>query len=146
MKNIMHTKLFALLLCGGLMSTSCEGKSKEVPAVQQVIRLFAEAGDKQDVSSLEGLLDPSYRIVMNQLFGSAEVNVMDRSTYLGKIASKEFGGDKRTVKILSTDILGNTAVVKVVFAGEKLTFTSQIQLVKNAKGEWKLISDTPTMN
>jgi hypothetical protein len=82
---------------------------------------------------------------MNQLFGSKKVAVISKSVYLEKIKSKEWGGDKRTAIIENVIINGNTSVAKVTFKGKKATFISLINLVKNAKGEWKLISDTPVM-
>jgi hypothetical protein len=133
----------------GLMSlmTGVVGRAStdDLKAIEQVIRLFAKAGDQNNADELEKYLDTNYRIVMNQLFGSAEVTVMTREVYLEKIRTKEFGGDTREVTIESITLNGKTAVAKVIFKGTKMTFVSMISLVQDQQGLWKLISDTPVI-
>lgn len=114
-------------------------------AIRNVIENFAKAGDNNDTSALDRCLDENYRVVMNQLFGSDAVAVIPRSVYLQKIASKEWGGDRREAIIEKISVNGNTAVARVNFKGQKMTFRSLIMLVKDAKGQWKLISDTPVI-
>ena len=80
---------------------------------------------------------------MNRLFGSEVVSVMNKTDYLAKIESKEYGGDKRQVEVKSILINGTTASVNVLFKGEKMTFNSIMIMVKDKNDDWKLISDTP---
>ena len=92
-------KQFLIVVVSALMCTACNAQSKnkqhpEMKKIEQTIHSFAKAGDDQDATQLDHLLDPNYRIVMNRLFGSPEVTVMPKSLYLDKISSKEFGGDK----------------------------------------------------
>lgn len=114
-------------------------------AIEVVIHSFAEAGDQQNVEALSDCLDDSYRIVMNQLFGSKEVSVMAREVYLQKIKAKEFGGDSRNTEVETILVNGNTASAKVIFKGKQMTFVSIIGLVKNAKGDWKMVSEVPVI-
>ncbi len=115
--------------------------SEDMQAITTTIFAFAEAGDENNADELANYLDENYRIVMNQLFGSETVSIMDRQTYLDKIKSKEFGGDKREVIIESITLNGNTAYVKVIMKGKMMSTISLIGLVKNKDGIWKLISD-----
>lgn len=128
-----------------LFGMTAKAQKNDVKAVKQVIGTFALAGDKNDATLLEKQLDDNYRIVMNQLFGSKEVEIMNKGTYLEKIRSKQFGGDKRKLDFKEVIINGNTAVVKVIMKGEKSTFHSLICLVKDVNNRWKLISDTPVI-
>ncbi len=139
MKKVIFT---AFAVCFGLVSSAQMNDEK---AIEVVIHSFAEAGDQQNVEALSDCLDESYRIVMNQLFGSKEVSVMAREVYLQKIKAKEFGGDSRNTEVETILVNGNTASAKVIFKGKQMTFVSIIGLVKNAKGDWKMVSEVPVI-
>ena len=109
------------------------------------LQKFAKSGDNQDAAALDKLLDHNFRVVMNQLFGSTGVVVMTKEMYLDKIRNKEFGGDKREVKIEDLKIVGKSAHAKVTLKGSKMTFISFIQLVQDNTGTWKLVSDIPSV-
>ncbi len=139
MKQTILMSLFGLLLS---TTISCAQES-EISKVKKTIYEFSKAGDAYDVKALERCLDDNYRVVMNRLFGSQEVNVVPRAVYIEKIKSKEWGGDERKVTIDNLILNGNTASAKVILAGSKTTFVSLIDLVKDGKGQWKLVSDMP---
>lgn len=124
---------------------SCSAQNSEVKKIEKVITAFSKAGDRNDSKMLEAYLDDNYRIVMNRLFGAETVSVMDKTTYLEKIKSKEYGGDKRVVTIENVVINGATASAKVTFKGSKMTFVSILVLIQDANGNWKLVSDVPIL-
>lgn len=132
-----------ILMISVFSAIGCSAQSTEVKDIKQVITAFSKAGDKNDSKKLESYLDENYRIVMNRLFGSKSVSVMDKTTYLEKIKSKEYGGDNRTLTIENIVINGTTASAKVTFKGTKMTFVSILVLIQNEEGKWTLISDTP---
>ncbi|RMA56745.1 nuclear transport factor 2 family protein [Ulvibacter antarcticus] len=138
MKNQIF--VIAIVFC---FTLNTYAQSSDTVEITNTINSFAKAGDNNDVQELEKYLDGNYRIVMNRLFGSNEVNIMPRNIYLEKIKTKEYGGDNRRVNIDNITINGNTACAKVVFNGTKLTFTSIIILIKNEEGLWKLVNETP---
>lgn len=138
-------KKMLLIFIIGMFSTTVKAQKTEIKSVKKIITAFALAGDRNDAVLLNKQLHDNYRIVMNQLFGSKELAIMDKPTYLEKIRSKEFGGDTRKLIFEKIIINGNTAVAKVIMKGEKSTFHSIISLVKNANNKWKLISDTPVI-
>ncbi len=88
MKKVMYVSMIALLT-----AMSCMAQSSEEKSVKSTITAFSKAGDTNDAEALADYLDPNYRIIMNQLFGSTEVSILPRAVYLDKIKSKEFGGD-----------------------------------------------------
>lgn len=139
MRNL---KLIALicLLFSGMLSMA---QKSEMKNIETTIIKFAKAGDENNAENLATYLDDNYRIVMNRLFGSAEVSIMPKSLYLEKIASKEFGGDKRTLTIENMLVNGTSACAKVTFKSAKMTSVSIIVLIQDANGKWKLISDVP---
>lgn len=141
MKQLKGGFLFLLMLTAGAASA----QKAPVAEVTTLVHAFIQAGDDQDASALDGLLHAEYRVVMNQLFGGDDAVVLPRAAYLGKIKAKEFGGDTREVTVESVQLNGTHAVVRVLTKGQKLTMRSDLLWVQNAKGEWKLMSDTPTV-
>lgn len=134
--------LFLILVVAGVRSHAQSSSSDA--QVKSAIMAFANATANQNVDRLEKLLDANFRVTMNRMFGSSEVLVMDRASYLGKIESKEFGGEEREVTVHELDINGNLAMAKVQFAG-KMTFTSYLLFAQGADGQWRLISDLPAV-
>lgn len=140
MKSLMLAMSLMLLVSGVFAQTSSEEKE-----VKKVIEQFFAAGDKQDASKLDVLLDGNYRVVMNQLFGSTDVMTMGKEAYLGKIRAKEFGGDTRKIEVHSIQVTGKLATADVSSKGEKMQMRSFLSLVQDAEGAWKLIEDMPTV-
>ena len=138
----MKSSILFILLAMVSMPIS-QTQPTDMEAIQSTITAFAKAADQNDAKTLAQYLDPNYRIVMNQLFGSSEVNIMPRAVYLDKIAKKEFGSDDRSLKFENISINGSSASAIVLLKGEKMTFRSIFTLVKNAEGKWKLVSDVP---
>ncbi|WP_248724156.1 nuclear transport factor 2 family protein [Seonamhaeicola sp. ML3] len=134
-----------VLTCFIFSALCCSSQNSELENIKEVITAFAKAGDKNDSQELAMYLDDNYRIVMNRLFGSESVVIMDKSTYLKKIESKEFGGDKRQLNFENITINGSSASVKVTFKGEKMTFVAILCLIQNKEGKWKLVSDIPVI-
>ena len=140
MKNNLITLFFALICSIGYAQTP-----KEKENVESAIRRFGELADRQDDQSLALVLDDNFRLVMNQMFGSVEAMIMTKQMYLEKIKKKEFGGEKREVTIDQVVIVGKNASARASFKGSKMTFVSLIHLVQDKMGNWKLVSDMPTV-
>jgi Putative lumazine-binding len=130
-----------MFLFGGLISQAQQ--AADLAKIEAVVREFSAAGDKQDVTRLGKILHPQYRAVVNRLFGSTELSLMDRALYLQLISDKKIGGDTREVFLLQIDLVGNTASVKSIFRGKVLNFTTFVSLVKLPDGTWQIISDMP---
>lgn len=132
-----------LIMLIAMIGTMTYAQKNEEKSIKKVITNFAKAADNSDATKLATYLDENYRIVMNRLFGSESVSIINKTDYLAKIESKEWGGDKRKVEVLSIVVNGNTASAHVSLQGEKATFISIFTLIKNADGEWLLVSDIP---
>ena len=140
MKYVIFLSLLGMI---GIYNLQAQNADKS--AISMVIEEFAKAGDENNIDKLEKCLDANNRVVMNQLLGFSEVAVVPRSVYISKIKSKEWGGDKRSVRIENININSKTAMAKVIFKGSKMTFVSLMTLVKDADGNWKLMSDVPVI-
>lgn len=133
--------LFAFLAVG----TPPASTNTDEQQIREVITNFAAYGDQQNVTAMDAILDPGYRAVLNRLFGSKEVNFLDKAAYLQMLRDKKLGGDQRQVTIHSVDITNNNAVVKAEFAGQKMTLITFMLLTKTEAGDWKIVVDMPMM-
>ncbi len=134
--------IFSALLLIGSLTTQAQ-QTDDLAKIEAVVRAFSTAGDQQDATRLDKILHPQYRAIVNRLFGSPDLSLMDKTLYLQLIADKKIGGDTREVFMLQIDIEGNTAFVKAILKGKVLRFTTFVSLVKLPDGTWQIISDMP---
>ncbi|WP_027420441.1 nuclear transport factor 2 family protein [Crocinitomix catalasitica] len=136
-----YSKIIALVFTV-FLSIGANAQNGDMQKVEATIKAFVLAGDKNKADEIGNYLDDNYRIVMNRLFGSESVSTMDKATYVEKIRSKEYGGDTRKITILNLSSNGNSVSATVKLVGEKMTATSIFILLQDAKGNWKIVSDT----
>lgn len=119
----------------------------DVPTdVRKVIERFVKAGDARNIDQLDTVLHDHFRVVANQLMGSAAVNVISKEQYLSLMREGKLGGDSRTLDIQSLDVIGKNASAKVKITGKTLTFESFYHLIQNNEGHWQLVQDLPFAN
>lgn len=140
----MKTKILTviLVLTLAVLNITAQNPGDE-NAIKETITKFVISADQQDEKALEILLDNNFRLSLNQMFGSSTIILIDKQGYLNKIKAKEFGGDKREVKIENLIVVNNNASVKATFKGGKMTIVTLLQLIKSANGEWKILNDLP---
>jgi len=120
-------------------------KKSNTDAVVTAVEHFVENVDQRDIKGVDAVLHSNFRAIVNRLFGSEEVAIMDKSLYLDLLKQGKIGGDKREVIIESIHFEGNNALVKATFDGKELGFHTFIQLVQETSGDWKIISDMPNI-
>ncbi len=118
-------------------------KGKDLEKISEAIHHFVSAADQRNSAEMDKVLHKDFRAVVNRLFGSTEVSIMNKTLYLDLLKQGKIGGDNRTVEINSVNLEGNNAVVRASFSGKELKFNTFIQLVKDTEGHWSLISDMP---
>jgi hypothetical protein len=142
----MKVKISVILLFILLTSTTIMAQNKkEETNITETITKFVNAADQQDEKKLELLLDSNFRLSLNQMFGNTGLIFIDKQAYLNKIKAKEFGGDKRQIKLEQVIIVNNNASVKATFIGAKMTVITLLQLIKTNTNEWKILNDLPTI-
>ena len=142
----MKTALFASFVLMLAPKATSAQTNDDIIDIEVVVQAFAAAGDLQDAQALEQILHPYYRSVVHRVMGSPDTKVLDKATYVQLMRDKKIGGDKRTVKILHTEVEQNTAVVKAVLTGQTLKFTTFLSLVRLPEGGWQIVSDMPQVN
>jgi hypothetical protein len=120
-------------------------KMEEEKLVKEAISKFAKAADDRDEKALNEVLDSTFRLALNQMFGGKDVSLIDKNGYMERIREKKFGGDKREVGIESIVIMNNNASARVTLKGSKFTLVTLLQLGKSNEGVWKIVNDMPSV-
>ena len=129
-------KSLLFLMGMGLFAVAAAQTENEI---KKVVTSYAGAGDRQDVEVIKALLHDQHRLVWND--GTKAPFILDKSGYVAKIETKEWGGDKRKVSIEAVENFdGVNATVKAILDGEKAQMRSIFSLVK-VEGEWKIIEE-----
>lgn len=110
--------------------------------ITQTLTDFTQGADEADLERLGNSLHPQFTNVQNGFFEQTGVHIIDRSTYLGYVASGKFGGVPRRLSILQLDVLGEMAMVKVTLTRKEMVFHSYISLVFE-QDQWKVIGNFP---
>jgi len=112
--------------------------------IGEAIKRFMRGGDDSDVAALQAVLHDQFRVVVNQgVLGGDALRTMDKTTYLGMISGKKWGGTPRTVDVVSISIAGTIAAAEVKTSSVRSDITSYLHLVKEKDGQWLLVGDTP---
>ncbi|GLR17296.1 nuclear transport factor 2 family protein [Portibacter lacus] len=114
--------------------------------ISQVVESFVKHVDDRNIDEVNNVLHDDFRAIVNQAFGSKDVQFLTKPIYLDLMKKKEIGGDARKVVILSVDLEDKNAVVKAKFTGKELVFTTFLQLIKDSDGDWKIMSDLPVIH
>jgi hypothetical protein len=117
--------------------------SAQITEVEACIHTFAKAADKRDLKTLEVILHPAYRSVLNKAFGSPDVSLLSKEDYIGMAKAEKIGGTDRQLHILALEMQPEIAHATVLMESADLRFTSYLSMVRNAEGKWQVISDTP---
>jgi hypothetical protein len=139
--TILVSTVFMFLTISNLFGQ----KMEEEKLVKEAISKFAKAADERDEKALDEVLDNSFRLALNQMFGGKDVSVIDKKGYLERIREKKFGGDKREVTIEKVEIMNNNASARVTLKGTKFTLVTLLQLGKSSDGVWKIVNDMPSV-
>lgn len=144
MRHLILLTLLSLVAChASTTKLNPSAMTSEQKAVRAALNEFLAAGDAQNVARLETVLDPTYRIVINQFMGGEGVSVISRETYLQMIGDGKLGGTPRTVDIKSVEVVGNLAHVRALLSSSELNFNAHYTLAKDKAAKWKLVADAP---
>jgi hypothetical protein len=139
--KILVSTVFMFLTISNLFGQ----KMEEEKLVKEAISKFAKAADERDEKALDEVLDNSFRLALNQMFGGKDVSLIDKKGYLERIRDKKFGGDQREVTTEKVEIMNNNASARVTLKGTKFTLVTLLQLGKSSEGVWKIVNDMPSV-
>ena len=109
--------------------------------VEQAMLDFIKGGDNRDVTLLNTVLHPEFRITNNGFMGTPGITIIDKQQYLSNIEKGIFGGLPRTILIESIDVTGTIAMVKVRLESKENRFVSYNLFVLDLDNEWRLINN-----
>ena len=139
-------KYFLLILAMALVGNSAASAQKADKAqIKSTIQQWIAAGDQQSAEAAAPLMDATFHVYLNQMFGSDKVTTIDKEGYLSMLREKKLGGKARTLKFKRITIAGNIATVQLEMKSSVLLFNGFIQLAKDKTGNWRIVSDLPSI-
>ncbi len=129
--------IVALTLMTSMAATPVQGAHRA--EVEQTIRGFAQAADRQDVVKLQYVLHDSFRVVF-MTEGKSGVSTLDRSTYAKLLKAKKLGGVPRSFKLLDLDIRHGIATAHSQLKSKAARFEVTSTLVHDESG-WRIIQE-----
>lgn len=139
MKNILIT---AWLLAVSVSSYAQNKSTMEKETIQELVKDFAAAVDKQDTAASAKYLDENFRVILNNFPQAGNTTLLSKDQYLGMMKAGKVGGSKRIISFLLADVQGNNAVVKVKLEGDKNIFTTYYNLIRKNE-HWLIVGDMP---
>jgi len=112
------------------------------PAVEEVVRSFAAAGDARDLTALQTLLHPGFRVVADM--GPGAVSTLDRATYLSLLEQGKIGGGARAVELSEIQVDRNIATVRATLTRTDAVFHTTWTLAQTEQ-RWQIVQDAVWM-
>lgn len=112
--------------------------------IKEVITALISAGDNNDEGMLLKVLHPQYQNIQDGFFDKNGIHVFSMQEYAELVATRRFGGSRRSIEFVSIEELGSIAIAKVKLESERLHFISFITAVFE-KGVWLVINNTPSI-
>lgn len=110
--------------------------------IKTAIEAFVQGGDNNDVTLLENILHPDFQNIQDGYFAEKGIYVFSKSEYIELVGNKTFGGNPRSIHIVSIEKLDNIAIAKVELESQYLKFLSTITCVC-VDEKWQVISNIP---
>ncbi|MEL6632246.1 MAG: nuclear transport factor 2 family protein [Bacteroidota bacterium] len=137
----MNRLIFIFLFFASFIGTSCAQNLEK--QISSVVKTFTQGGDSYDLAKLESSLHADYRMVWHD-GQNAQAFIADKTTFVDKVKSKEWGGDSRKVRIEEVHIISEAnAYVKATLKGDKADFFSHYTLI-NSEGKWQIVHELVT--
>ncbi len=131
----------ALLLMSCYAFTPHTKDSTMNNVIQEKVQQFATATAQHDVKTLQQLLNPEFRAIVNQYPKPEQTTLLPKKVYLDMIGSKKIGGKMYTVRIDQIVIKEHSATAIATFKGKNSNMHVTLLLVQDLAGVWTIISD-----
>lgn len=130
--------MLAMTLVTGLVATPAIDATHRAE-IEETLRGFAQAGDRQDVVRLQYVLHDDFRVVF-VTHGKPGVSTLDRATYAKLLKAKKLGGVPRTFKLTDMSIKSGIATTHSELQSEAAHFEVTSTLIREAAG-WRIIQE-----
>jgi Putative lumazine-binding len=145
---LIHTirqaaRLAAVTVAAGVAAPAHATPDTTGGAARPLIEAFADAADRRDVSALEGMLHPDFRVVFNQKAGGPATQ-LSRAQYLQLLRDGKIGGKPRAVTVLAVSGVEGFAAASTWMEHDSARFQGMFSLIQR-DGRWWLLQETVLM-
>lgn len=134
-----------LLACPTSVGSQTSTPMNDHPAVRQVVERFADAVEARDLTALDQLLHPEFRVIATRFPDPETTSILPRKVYLSMIESEKIGGDPYDVVVHGITATDQNATVTATFGGAASDMLLTLLLTQNSEGTWEIISDFPVI-
>lgn len=138
--SILFIILISLLSCEGAKKME-ENPSKD--KIKSVLKDYVESADQRDLKLADKSMHKSFTQYLD--FMGSGIGRSDRELYKQMLSSKKIGGEKRSFKIETIDIVDQIAFAKLVITSPTLIFYDYVTLMKDKNTDWSIVSITLTV-
>ena len=129
---------------GAIRSNAQTKKNSMEQEIKKVIQNVEKASAERNVTELESLLHPEYRVIANRFKGTPGSTIIPRSMYLDMMKAEKIGGTSYQVEFKSISISDHTSMVELLYkTKESSGMHKYLLLVQDEKDQWKVVSDMP---
>lgn len=129
-----------------MFTLSCNAQIKKPQMnedVQKVVLAFEKATAQQNIEEINTILHQDYRVIANRFKGTKTATIITKEMYLGMMKAKKIGGTIYQTDFISINVTEHTAIVDVLFVGEKNSMHKYLILIQDENNQWKIVSDVP---
>lgn len=137
--------LLALTACAQPNPDELPTPSPDALQVRSVVEDFNRAIAANDVTALERVLHPEFRVVANRFPTPDATSILPRAVYLKLIADKTIGGTAYTITYHDTNVTKHSATVRATLRASESTMHVTFLIIKTPEGVWQIISDMAVM-
>lgn len=104
---------------------------------------YVEAIGQRDVSRLQDLLHPNFRVTANGFPSPKDFTLIDKDSYLQLMKDKRIGGEPYVVQIEQLGLHEISGMVQATLRGSKSVMKIFLSLLQVPSGEWQIVANVP---
>ena len=124
-------------------NTAMQNTEPKTQALQQMIHTFAQASDRREVTTLEAILHPAFRVVFTTQPGAAPT-LLDRAQYLQLMRDGKIGGADRKVTVSALSAGEGFASAAARMVRPDASFQGVYSFIEK-DGRWLLLQEAVQM-
>lgn len=130
--------LLLFAACTTTMASSASGGDSDPTAeeVKRVAQTFFEAADNHQLSTLDDILHPEFRLVVTR--PDMGPQTLDKREFMALMMTRIIGGKPRVIEDIATRVSGDRALTHVKLEGPYANFDAMQTFVREGE-KWSLI-------
>lgn len=139
MNKVKFSLMATVLLCLPVLAPAQGAKSSDESSIRGTVQYYFDGISNNDVESMKKAFHPKAKYFVIRYGGLEEITQARVYGNMKDNLRRQVGTDNAPKRIVSVDITGDAAAVKIELDYANGTFTEYLSLVKFEEG-WKIVS------